>query len=127
MDITPKVFKNDYETTFITVPEMTEAEHKEVVEKYLTLLRNSEAEIINIEHWGLRKLAYPIDAKHNGYYTYVEFRAYGDLVSKLEKEYGYDERILRYLTVRLDKHAVAYNNKRREQGFGMRKNAETSK
>jgi small subunit ribosomal protein S6 len=127
MDITPKVFKNDYETTFITAPEMTEAEHKEVVEKYLNLLRSNDAEIINIEHWGLRKLAYPIDAKNNGYYTYVEFTAYGTLVSKLEKEYGYDERILRYLTVRLDKHAVAYNNKRREQGFGMRKNAETSK
>lgn len=121
IDIQPKKFKVDYETTFIAVPELSAEEHKALVEKFLNILTSNDAEVSNVEQWGLRRLAYPIQRKHNGYYTFIEFRAYGELISKLEKEYGYDERILRYLTVKLDKHSLAFNIKRREQGFGMRK------
>ena len=121
MDITPKSFKSDYETTFILTPELSEDAQKQAADKFVKLIRDNGGEIINIEHWGMRKLAYPIKKNNNGYYTYVEFRTDGDFISRLDQEYRYDTSVLRFLTVKLDKHALAYNNKRREQGFGMRK------
>lgn len=121
MDITPKSFKSDYETTFILTPELSEDAQKQAADKFVKLIRDNGGEIINIEHWGMRKLAYPIKKQTNGYYTYVEFRIDGDFISRLDQEYRYDVNIMRFLTVKLDKHSLAYNNKRREQGFGMRK------
>ncbi|MEM6263311.1 MAG: 30S ribosomal protein S6 [Bacteroidota bacterium] len=121
MDITPKQFKTDYETTFILTPELPEDERKAAVDKFVTLIKENDGEIINMEQWGLRKLAYPINKRTQGFYVFIEFNTYGDFVSKLEQQYRYDTSVMRYLTVKLDKHAVAYNQKRREQGFGLRK------
>jgi len=121
MDIQAKRFKNNYETTFVLSPELSEEERKTTVEKFVQLIQSNEGSIQSSEDWGLRKLAYVIEAKTNGYYTFLEFSAYGDLIAKLETAYKYDEKVLRYLTVVLDKHAVAYNQKRRENNFGLRK------
>ncbi|MDX2249231.1 MAG: 30S ribosomal protein S6 [Bacteroidia bacterium] len=123
MDIQPKSFKNEYETTFILTPDLPEAEHKKAVDKFVNLIRENDGEVFNIEHWGMRRLAYPIERKTNGYYAYVEFRAYGDFIGKLDQAYRYDDQVIRHLTVKLEKHAVAFNHKRREQGFGLRKEA----
>lgn len=120
MDIQPKVFKNNYEMTFIVTPEVSEADYKTVVSKFTGMVKEADGEVTSIENWGVRKLAYPISKKTNGYYCYVEFSAFGTLIQKLEKEFKYDENILRYLTVSLNKHALAYNDRRREQGMGMR-------
>lgn len=121
MDITPKSFKSDYETTFILTPELSEDAQKQAADKFVKLIRDNGGEIINIEHWGMRKLAYPIGKQTNGHYTYVEFRINGDFISRLDQEYRYDTNVMRFLTIKLDKHSLAYNNKRREQGFGLRK------
>lgn len=121
MDIQAKRFKSDYETTFILNPELSEEERKATVDKFIQLIQNNEGEIVSTEDWGLRKLAYEINAKSNGFYTFVEFTSYGDLIAKLEQAYRYDEKVMRYLTITLDKHALAYNKKRRENNFGLRK------
>jgi small subunit ribosomal protein S6 len=120
MDIKPEEFKRNYETTFIITPELAEAESKKTVDRFVKMIQEDGGEIINIERWGVRKLAYPIERKSSGYYALVEFTAFGTFIEKLEKEFKYDETILRYLTVKLEKHGVEYNNKRRELGFGMR-------
>lgn len=112
------MIKKMYETTFILSPELTEEEYKAMVAKFLKVLTDQGAEIINTEYWGLKKLAYPIQKKGSGYYTYCEFKSPVEAIAKLETEYGYEEKMLRFLTITLDKHAVAYNIKRREQGFG---------
>ena len=65
------------------------------------------------EDWGLKQLAYPIQHKTSGFYYLIEFKATPDFVSTLETQYHRDERIIRFLTVALDKHAVAYSEKRR--------------
>lgn len=127
MEIKPKRFKTNYETTFVATPELSDPDHKAFVDKFLAIIKDNGGEITNVEQWGLRKLAYPINAKFNGFYTFVEFTAFGELIEKLEKEFRYDERVIRFLTVKLDKHATAYNIKRKEQGFGMRKNLEAKK
>jgi small subunit ribosomal protein S6 len=86
---------------------------KEAVEKFTKVLEDNGAQIVNNEAWGLRKLAYPIDKKSTGFYTLVEFDAEPESVRKLEVAYRRDERVLRFLTFRLDKYAHEYAVKRR--------------
>ncbi len=114
-----------YETTFIVVPEIPESEYKAIAAKFEKLIKDREGKIINIEHWGQMKFAYPIGRQTSGYYCYIEYSSPGNLIGKLEQEFGYDEKVIRYLTVKLDKHAVEYNNKRRNGEFSRNKTRET--
>lgn len=123
MDITPKSFSYDYETTFILKPELPEGEHKAAVNKFVSLIKEHEGKITNIEYWGVRKLAYTIERKNSGFYAFLEFSALPETITKLEQEYRYDDNVLRYLTVKLTRHHLEFNKKRREQGFGLRKDA----
>ena len=104
---------NQYETVFIVTPVLSEDQMKEAVKKYEDYLANAGAEIVHEENWGMRKLAYPIQKKSTGFYQLIEFKAEGDVIANVETELKRDERILRFLTVKLDKHAIAYNEKRR--------------
>ncbi len=104
---------NHYETVFILTPVLSDAQMKEAVEKFTKVLTDNGAAIVNEENWGLRKLAYPIQKKSTGFYTLVEFDAEPTVVKKLETAFRRDERILRFLTFRLDKYAAEYAAKRR--------------
>lgn len=104
---------NHYETVFILTPVLSEAQMKEAVDKFTKVLTDNGASIVNEENWGLRKLAYPIQKKTTGFYTLVEFDAAPQVVKKLEIAFRRDERILRFLTFRLDKYAAEYAEKRR--------------
>lgn len=106
--------KQNYEVTFIVAPTVDESEYKKITEKFGKLIKDHSGEILNTELWGSRKLAYPIERHTSGYYSLIEFKAPGTVIAKLEQELIYDERVIRFLTVKLDKFAVAYNNKRRE-------------
>ena len=107
----------DYETVFILTPVLSDVQMKDAVAKFKTVLTDNGAEIVNEENWGLRKLAYPIDHKTTGFYQLFEFRAAPELINKLEIEYRRDEKVMRFLTIALDKHALAYNEKRRKGAF----------
>ena len=102
-----------YETVFIVTPVLSEDQIKETVNKYTSLLKEKGAEIVYENNWGMRKLAYPIRKKTTGFYYLIEFKAEGSVINDLEVAYKRDERLLRFLTVSLDKHAVAYNEKKR--------------
>ena len=104
---------NQYETVFIVTPVLSDEQMKETVEKYTNFLKNNGAEIVYTNNWGLRKLAYPIKKKTTGFYYLIEFKAEGSVIRDLEIAYKRDERLLRFLTVSLDKHAIAYNEKKR--------------
>ena len=104
---------NNYETVFIMTPVLSDEQMKEAVVKFQKILKDKGAEIIHEDHWGLRKLAYPIQKKTSGFYHLIEFKSEGSLINELEVAFKPDERILRFLTVALDKHAVAYNEKKR--------------
>ncbi len=103
---------NKYETVFILTPVLSDVQMKEAVDKFKTFLTTNGAEIVNEENWGLRKLAYPIQKKSTGFYCLIEFNAEPTLVKKLEIAYRRDERIIRFLTFRLDKYAAEYAEKR---------------
>ena len=116
-----------YETVFIVTPVLSEEQIKETVKKYQTLLTDNGAEIVFENNWGMRKLAYPIQKKTTGFYYLIEFRAEGEVIAKLETAYKRDERLLRFLTVSLDKHAIAYNEKRRANGLKSQQKATEEK
>lgn len=110
-----------YESVIILTPLLSEDAAKEVIAKFKNILTEGGAEIVHEDNWGLRKLAYPIQKKSTGYYHLTEYRAPGELISKLEVQYKRDERIMRFLTISLDKHAIAYNEKKRSGAFNKKK------
>ncbi len=109
---------NNYETVFIMTPVLSDDQMKETVKKFQSFLKEKGAEIVYENNWGLKKLAYPIQKKSTGFYYLIEFKAEGTLVADLETTYKRDERLLRFLTVKLDKHAIAYSEKRRNIAIG---------
>ena len=103
-----------YETVFILTPVLSDDQAKEAAKKIKKSIVDLGGKIVNEEHWGLRKLAYPIQKKTTGFYHLIEFSGEGqEIVNTLEVTYKRDERILRFLTVALDKHAAAYADKRK--------------
>jgi len=115
----------DYETVFILTPVLSEAQMKDTAAKFMKVLTDNKVEIVNEESWGLRKLAYPIAHKNTGFYHLIEFRANPEVIAALELEYRRDEKVMRFLTVALDKHALAYNAKRKKGAFKKKKKSET--
>ncbi len=112
-----------YETVVILTPLLSEDVAKEVIAKFKNILTENGAEIVHEDNWGLKKLAYPIEKKTTGFYHLTEFKAPGELINKLEVEYKRDERIMRFLTIALDKHALAYNEKKRSGAFNKKAEA----
>ena len=104
---------NQYETVFILTPVLSDAQMKEAVDKFKKVLTDNQATIVNEEEWGLRKLAYPIQKKTTGFYNLLEFDAEPTVVAKLETAFRRDEKVIRFLTFRLDKFAAEYAEKRR--------------
>jgi small subunit ribosomal protein S6 len=103
-----------YETVFILTPVLSDDQAKEAAKKFKKTLTDLGGKIVNEENWGLRKLAYPIQKKTTGFYHLMEFAGDGQkILGELETTYKRDERVLRFLTVALDKHAAAYSDKRR--------------
>lgn len=105
----------DYETVFIMTPVLSEDQAKETVSKYKKMLTDNGCKIVHEDAWGLRKLQYPIQKKTTGFYHLIQFKAPTAFVAELEVAYKRDERLLRFLTVALDKHALAYSEKRRNK------------
>ena len=106
---------NQYETVFILNPDLSETQIEEAVQKYIDLIKSQKGSISNQENWGLKKLAYPIENKKSGFYHLFEFAASSDAVPALEVEFRRDERVMRYLTVKLDKHGQAWAEKRKKR------------
>ena len=104
---------NQYETVFILTPVLSEEQMKEAVEKFKGVLTQAGAELISEENWGLKKLAYPIQKKTTGFYELIEFNVAPETIKTLETAYRRDEKVLRYLTVKMEKYAAEYAAKRR--------------
>jgi small subunit ribosomal protein S6 len=103
-----------YETVFILTPVLSEDQVKETVNKFRKFLTEKGAEIIYEEDWGMRKLAYAIQKKSSGFYHLFEYKAPAELINDFEIQFRRDERVLRFLTIVLDKHSLAYNEKKRD-------------
>ena len=106
---------NQYETVFILTPVLSDEQMKETVNKFKKVLTDKGAEIVNEENWGLRKMAYAIQKKSTGFYCLLEFNAEPEVVKTLETAYRRDEKVIRFMTVKFDKYAAQYAEKRRNK------------
>jgi small subunit ribosomal protein S6 len=104
---------NNYELMVIFTPVLSEEEFKAAQKKFSDLITDNGGEIVNSNPWGLKSLAYPIQKKTTAIYWVAEFRASSDFNEKLKIQLLRDEQVLRFMTTRLDKYAVEYNQKRR--------------
>ncbi|MFY0643702.1 MAG: 30S ribosomal protein S6 [Bacteroidia bacterium] len=119
--------KTNYESVIILTPVLSEKMLQDAVEAYKKLITGNGGELIHEENWGLTKMAYPIQNKTTGFYQIFEFTSdNADLIDKLELAYRRDEQVLRYLTIKLDKHAVVYNERRRNGAFNKPKKEEAT-
>ena len=104
---------NNYETVFILNPVLSDVQIEETVKKFEDFLIKNDAKMVSKENWGLKKLAYPIQHKKSGFYHLFEFTVPGEVITPYEQEFRRDERIMRFLTVKLDKHAISWAERRR--------------
>lgn len=113
---------NQYEVTFIVDPVLSGDEIKATAQAYVEHLEGEGCKIVHVDEMGLRQLAYPINKRTSGVYYCIEFQSEtGELLDKLELALRRDERIMRFLTVKLDKYGVKYNEDKRQGKIGKAK------
>ena len=115
----------NYEVTFIVDPVLSGDEIKLAAQTYQDMLQKEDCKIVHVERMGLRQLAYPINRRSSGVYFCIEFEAQsGNFIPKMDLSFRRDERIMRFLTVRLDKYGVKYNDDKRNGLIGKKKEKE---
>ena len=115
----------NYEVTFIVDPVLSGDEIKATAQTYVDQIKKEGFEIIHVDEMGLRTLAYPINRRNSGVYFTVEFQGpNGELIDKLELALRRDERIMRFLCIKLDKYGVKYNEDKRNGLIGKVKKKE---
>ena len=117
------MFQKNYETVFILTPVLSEVQMKDTVDKYVGLLKELGAEVVNVENWGLKKLAYPIQKKTTGFYVMVEYKVDPTAIKKFELNFRRDETVLRFLTTVMDKYSLIYAERRRKGEFNKKSEA----
>ena len=95
-----------YETIYIVKPDLTEEELKTLTDKVQDVIANNNGDLKRLEDWGIRKLAYVIKKSTRGRYVYLRYDGVETLVAELERRLRLDDRILRYLTVKIEKETV---------------------
>lgn len=108
-----------YEITFIIDPVLPGDEIKTAAKAYEKLLENEGCNIVHVDETGLKQLAYPINKRNSGVYRTIEFQTEnGTVIPKIELAMRRDERIMRFLSVKLDKYGVKYNGDKRNGLIG---------
>ena len=104
-----------YQTIIVIDSLLKSEEIDAIIEKILRIINNNGGKVTNVNRWEKKRLAYEIKKRQYGYYVEIDFEAPGDLVKTLERDYRLDENILRYVTVHLDKKALAHLEKQKSR------------
>jgi small subunit ribosomal protein S6 len=96
-----------YETTFILRPNLGEEQTTEIIDRTVGIITGDEGSVICLDRWGVKRLAYEINKEVQGYYVYLNYAAPGKSVDEIERIFRIDDRVLRYLTVKLGEHMTA--------------------
>jgi small subunit ribosomal protein S6 len=94
---------NEYETTYIARPDLTEDLTERIKQKFEALITNNSGTILVTEDWGKRKFAYAIEKETRGHYTHFVYTGRGDVVHEIERNLRLHESVLRFMTVNLSK------------------------
>ncbi|MCI5140518.1 MAG: 30S ribosomal protein S6 [Candidatus Electrothrix sp. ATG1] len=92
-----------YETTYILRPNLGEEKFNEIIERTNAIVEGDNGSIIDVDHWGMKKLAYEIKKETQGYYICMNYAAPGTTIQEMERIFRIDDNVLRYLTIKLDK------------------------
>jgi len=106
---------NTYETVFIMNPVLSEDQIKETVKKFVDYIKSKKGKVTHEENWGLKKLKYIIQKKKTGFYFLIEFESTGEIINDFEVELKRDERVIRWQTVKLEKFALEYAERRKKK------------
>jgi small subunit ribosomal protein S6 len=97
-----EVFMRPYDTVIVLRPDVAESKVKETVERLKGTLVSHEAEIIAVEEWGMRELAYPVKKQEKGISVIIRYRAETPGMREFERQIKFTEDIIRYITIRLE-------------------------
>lgn len=92
----------NYESIFVLRPTLEEEQRNELIEKFKNIITADGGEIVKVEEWGVKRLAYEIEKIREGYYVLVEFKARPELPRELERNYKIADEVMRYIVVNLD-------------------------
>ncbi|NPA93815.1 MAG: 30S ribosomal protein S6 [Thermodesulfobacteria bacterium] len=91
-----------YETMFLLHPDLSNEDRENAIEKFTNIIKDGSGEIVNVDPWPLRKLAYKVQKQTQGYYVVIDFGAPGDVIQELTRNYRLDERVMKFMTTKLD-------------------------
>lgn len=115
--------KKMYESAVLINAALEEDQIQSIISRIKELISSNDGEIMDIEDWGRKRLAYMIRKSKIGYYIIFQFNAYPQIISTLEKFYKLDENILRYLTIKLTKNALEQIEKNKALSLAEENNA----
>ena len=91
----------EYEVMYIIKPGLEEDNYNQIIEKFNALVQTNGGEIIKVEPWGKRRLAYEIEKLREGYYVLMRINGAPELPKELERNFKIDDQIMRYLVIRV--------------------------
>ncbi len=91
-----------YETMFLLDPDLNEEDREDAIQKFSNIITEDKGQIVNIDKWPLRKLAYKVQKKTQGYYVVMNYGAPGQTIQELTRNFRLDERVMKFITTKLD-------------------------
>ncbi|WGH25236.1 MAG: 30S ribosomal protein S6 [Candidatus Shikimatogenerans bostrichidophilus] len=104
-----------YETIIIFTPVLSEEQINNAYIEYKLYLKQNNVNIIKKEKWGMKKLAYKIKNKNNGFFFLLEYVSIPSFIKIFNNKILQDERIIRFLTVKMNKYAIEYSLNRKNK------------
>ncbi len=90
-----------YETIYIIRPTANEDDINTIIDRTNAVIEKAGGTIINLDRWGLKKLAYLIKKESQGYYVYTEYASIPEAVDEIERLFRIDENTLKYMTIKI--------------------------
>ena len=100
---------NCYEHTFIAKQDMSESQNSKLLEKYQNLINANSGKVIKTEQWGLKNLSHIIKNNKKGFYFHIKLEGNGKTIEELEKAENIDDKLIRFLSVKVKKHDLETN------------------
>ncbi len=91
-----------YEAMFLLHPDLSTEDRESAVEKFSNIIKNDGGQVVNIDQWPLRKLAYKVQKQTQGYYIVMDFGAPGSAIEELTRNFRLDEGVMKFMTTKLD-------------------------
>lgn len=119
--------QKNYESVVIINATLDDEQINSIVKTIQSLITDNGGEINEVDVWGRKRLAYPIEKAKSGFYVVYRFTSNPEFISKLERMYRLDENVIRFITIALDKHALAYYEKIKEEKANQQEVVEETK